>query len=119
MARTTRRPPIERSDAFACWSAVLVLRAHPATALAGDELAPYLAGLLGAVSQELEADCEAVPETVRCAAVRLAAHIGRGSASPVPRWPAGADEPVEHPARRADPATGIPFSRSIRLGRMG
>jgi hypothetical protein len=119
MARTTRRPPNERSDVLACWSAVLVLRAHPATALADDELAPHLAGLLSAVSQELETDREAVPETVRCAAVRLAAHIGRGASSPVPRWPAGADEPVEHPARSADPATGIPYSRSIRLGRMG
>ena len=119
MAHTTRRPPTGRSDALACWSAVQLLRAHPATALADDELALHLAGLLSAVSQELEADREAVPDTVRCAAVRLADHIGRGASSPVAHRPAGADEPVEHPARRADPATAVPFSRSIRLGRMG
>jgi hypothetical protein len=119
MARTTRRTPTERSDALACWSAVLLLRAHPVTALADGELAPHLEGLLSAVSQELEADRESVPTTVRCAAVQLAAHIVRGSSIPVPRRPADAGEPVEHPAHRADQATGIPFSRSIRLGRMG
>ena len=117
MARTTRRTPAGQADALACWSAVLLLRAHPVTALADEELAPHLAWLLSAVSQELEADCEAVPDTVRCAAVRLAAHIGRGASSLVPRWPARAGEP--DPAHRTDEATGVPFSRSIRLGRMG
>jgi hypothetical protein len=119
MARTTRRTPAERSDARACRSAVLLLRAHPATALADAELAPHLDGLLSAVSQELEAERESVPRTVRRAAVQLAALIGRGSSIPTPRRPADAGEPLEHPAHRADQATGIPFSRSIRLGRMG
>jgi hypothetical protein len=91
----------------------------PATALADEELAPHLEGLLSAVSQELEVGRESVPKAVRCAAVQLAAHIVRRSSIPVPRRPAGADEPVEHPAPGADQATGIPFCRSIRLGRMG
>jgi hypothetical protein len=119
MARTTRRTPAGQADALACWSAVLLLRAAPATALADTELAPDLEWLLSAVSQELEADREAVPETVRCAAVRLAAHIVRRSSIPVPRSPGDGDEPAEHPVPGADHATGIPFSRSIRLGRMG
>jgi hypothetical protein len=113
MAHSTRPTPSERSDALACWSAVLLLRSHPAAAVADDGLAPHLAGLLSAVSQELEADPESVPTTVRCAAVRLAAQIVRGSPIPIPRRPAG------HPAHRADQAAGVPFRRSIRLGRMG
>jgi hypothetical protein len=119
MAHSTRPTPSERSDALACWSAVLLLRSHPAAAVADDGLAPHLAGLLSAVSQELEADPESVPTTVRCAAVRLAAQIVRGSPIPISRRPAGASEPVEHPAHRADQAAGVPFRRSIRLGRMG
>jgi hypothetical protein len=119
MARTTRRTPAGQADALACWSAVLLLRVDPATALADTELAPHLAGLLSTVSQELEADCESVPQSVRCAAVRLAAHIVRRSSTPVPQWHGDADEPAKRPAPGADHATGIPFSRSIRLGRMG
>jgi hypothetical protein len=63
MAHSTRPTPSERSDALACWSAVLLLRSHPAAAVADDGLAPHLAGLLSAVSQELEAGRESVPKT--------------------------------------------------------
>jgi hypothetical protein len=119
MAHTVRRTPTDHSDALTCWSAVLLLRADPATALTDEELPPQLAGLLSAVSQELETDHESVPKTVRCAAVQLAAHIARRSSTPVPPRPGGSDEPVEAPAHRTDHATGAPFSRSIRLGRMG
>jgi hypothetical protein len=119
MARTTRRTPAGQADALACWSAVLLLRVHPATALANTELVPHLQSLLGAVSQELEADRESVPQSVRCAAVQLAAHIVRRSSIPVPPGLRDADEPAERPVPGADHATGIPFSRSIRLGRMG
>ncbi|WP_214403663.1 hypothetical protein [Pseudonocardia lacus] len=77
----------------------------------------HLDELLCAVSRELEADLESVPKTVRCAAVDLAGHIVRRSSIPVPRWLAGnrAGEPGRHP----DHPAGVPFSRSIRLGRMG
>jgi hypothetical protein len=119
MARTTCRAPAGQADALACWSAVLLLRVDPATGLADTELAPHLARLLSAVSQELEADCESVPQSVRSAAVQLAGHIVRRSSMPVPRWPGDADEPAERPVPGADHATGIPFRRSIRLGRMG
>jgi hypothetical protein len=119
MARTIRRTPAGQADALACWSAVGLLRADPATALAHTELAPHLAGLLSAVSQELEDDCDSLPQSVRCAAVRLAGQIVRRSSIPVPRRPGDADEPSERPAPGAERPTGIPFSRSIRLGRMG
>ena len=119
MARTTRRTPAGQADALACRSAVLLLRVDPVSALADAELVPHLQGLLGAVSQELEAGRESVPKTVRCAAVQLAAHIVRRSSIPMSRGPRDADEPVERPVPGADHATGIPFRRSIRLGRMG
>ena len=113
----------DRLDALACWSAVVLLRAGQQGALGDEELAVHLEELLSAVSLELEADLESVPKAVRCAAVDLAAHIVRQSSIPVPRRPAGAradaDEPVRHPDHRSDHATGIPFNRSIRLGRMG
>lgn len=116
MAHTIRRTPPGQTDALACWSAVLLLRVDPT--LAGEELAPHLEALLSAVSQELETDRESLPKTVRCAALQLATHIVRRSSVPVPRWPAGAAGPRKRP-HGADHATGIPFSRSIRLGRMG
>lgn len=119
MACTTHRTPTDQADALTCWSAVLLLRVEPATALADEELAPQVAGLLSAVSQALETGREPVPNSVRCAAVQLAEHIARRSSIPVPPRPGGSDEPVEHPAHRAGHATSIPFSRSIRLGRMG
>ena len=118
MARPIRRTPTDQADALACWSAVPLLRVEPASALADEELAPLLAELLSAVSRELETGDESVPETVRCAAVRLADHIVRRSV-PVPPRPGSADDPLEHPAQRAGHTTAIPFSRSIRLGRMG
>jgi hypothetical protein len=119
VARTARRTSAGQADALPCWSAVLLLRVDPATSLADPELAPHLEGLLSAVSQELEADRESVPKSVRCAAVLLAGHIVRRSSVPAPRGPGDADETAKRPTPGADHATGIPFSRSIRLGRMG
>lgn len=115
---TTRRTAPGQAVALTYWSADQLLRVHPATALTDEELAPHLAGLLSAVGQELEAGRASVPTTVRCAAVQLATHITRRWSIPGPP-PGGAGEPVERTAHRADHATGIPFSRSIRLGRMG
>jgi hypothetical protein len=119
MTRTIRRTTTGRSDALICRAAVLLLGVGPKTALADEELVTRLDGLLGAVSLELEADRESLPATVRCAAVHLADHIVRRSSIPVPSRPAGAGGSAEHPAHGADHATGIPFRRSIRLGRMG
>jgi hypothetical protein len=119
MTRTIRRTPTDQADALACRSAVLLLQVDPVSALADAELAPHLQGLLGAVGQELEVDRESVPQSVRYAAVQLADHIARRSSIPVPQWHGDADEPAKRPAPGADHATGIPFSRSIRLGRMG
>lgn len=117
----------DRSDAVTCWSAVQILRAdhadHIAAPLDG-ELSRHLDELLSAVSLELEADLESVPKTVRCAAVELAAHITQRSTSGVPHRRAP-DRPVKRrgtdrrKSRRHDQRRGIPFTRSIRLGRMG
>lgn len=50
MAGTVRRTPTDQADALTCWSAVLLLRVEPATALTDEELPPQLAGLLGDVA---------------------------------------------------------------------
>ena len=113
----------ERSDAITCWSAVLVLRVgHSGTPLDG-ELSRHLDELLGAVSVELEQNPESVPKAVRCAAVELAALLVQRSSSRAADAVAGG--PVERPSSgrrrsRADElARDIPFTPSIRLGRMG
>jgi hypothetical protein len=107
---------VDRSDAATCWSAALHLRAGQQIAPADEELTVHLEGLLSAVGLELEADLESIPKAVRCAAVDLASHIVRRPSIPVPRRCAGADEPSQHSDHGAQ---SIPFSRSIRLGRMG
>jgi hypothetical protein len=109
----------DQSDVLTCWSAVRLLQAGQPNALPDEQLALHLEGLLSAVSQELEADVESIPKAVRRAAVDVAAHIVRQSSIPVRRWHVGAEEPARHPGHRNDHAPGIPFSHSIRLGRMG
>jgi hypothetical protein len=119
MTRTIRRTPTNQTDALTCRAAALLLRVDPETAPADGELVTHLDRLLSAVSLELEADRASVPTAVRCAAVQLADHIVRRSSIPVSSRPAGADESAKHPYRGAGDATGIPFRRSLRLGRMG
>jgi hypothetical protein len=114
------------ADARVCRSAVLLLRAGQEAGSAGEDLVTPLDRLLSAVSLELETDRESIPTAVRCAAVRLAEHIVYRSAIRVPRGAVGGHEPVGRPpfARRGSAATDrrrstVPFTRSIRLGRMG
>jgi hypothetical protein len=119
MTRTIRRTTTDHPDALTCRAAVLLLRVDPKTALTDEETVTHLHRLLRAVSLELEADRESLPATVRCAAVHLADHIVRRSSIPVPSRPADAGGSTKKPGHGADHATGIPFRRSIRLGRMG
>jgi hypothetical protein len=111
----------ERSDALTCWAAVLVRRVdHSGTPLDGD-LSRHLDELLAAVSRELELDPDSVPKAVRCAAVELAALLVKRSSSRT----AGAGGLVERPdsgprrSRAHEHVRDIPFTPSIRLGRMG
>ena len=115
-----------RADARVCRSAVLLLRAGQQTSPAGEDLTPPLDRLLSAVSLELETDPASIPTAVRCAAVQLAEHIVHRVSIRLPRGPVGGHEPVGRPpsARRGSAATDrrrstVPFTRSIRLGRMG
>jgi hypothetical protein len=111
----------EQSGALACRSAVSILRAPQQPASADKELMRHLDGLLSALSLELQANCESVPKSVRCAAVQLASHIIHRSAIPVPRQrqSTSPNRPIERPGHRPQYGSGIPFTRSIRLGRMG
>ncbi len=115
-----------RAEVLVCRSAVLRLRAGQEARSAGGDLAPVLDRLLSAVSLELESDRESIPTAVRCAAVQLAEHlVQRWSSGPVPRGAVGGHEPIRRPPsdRRRSTATdrgsAVPFTRSIRLGRMG
>lgn len=114
-----------RADALVCRSAVLVLRAGQKAGAAGEDLAPPLDRLLSAVSLELETDRESIPTAVRCAAVQLAEHLVQRSSLPVRRGAAGGHEAIRRPPsdRRGSAApdrrSTVPFTRSIRLGRMG
>lgn len=123
MVSTDLSDTAEQSDALMCWSAVLFLRVgNPGTPLDG-ELSRHLDELLSAVSLELELDPESVPNGVRCAAVELATLIVQRS--PSRAAVTVADGLVGRPdsGRRRSPANeharDIPFTPSIRLGRMG
>lgn len=114
-----------RADALACRSAALLLRARRNAGVTGEDLARDVDRLLCAIGLELEADRGSVPAAVRSAAVRLAVHLVRRCSIPVPRDVVGDDEPVG-PARadrrgsaEAGHGSAVPFTRSIRLGRMG
>ncbi|MDN5859194.1 MAG: hypothetical protein L0H84_11285 [Pseudonocardia sp.] len=107
----------DHADALVCRSAAMLLRAGAETGLAGADLTLPLDQLLAAVGNELQTHHGSVPVAVRCAATRLAEHVVRRSAIPVPR---GVHEPGERPRTRRRPAgPEIPFTESIRLGRMG
>jgi hypothetical protein len=114
-----------RADALVCQAAVMLLRAGQKAGLAGEDLAPLLDRLLSVVSLELETDRQSIPTAVRCAAVQLAEHLVRRCPIPVPRGVAGGHEPIRRPPPdRGEPAatdrrSTIPFTQSIRLGRMG
>ena len=114
-----------RADAVACRSAALLLRARRKAGVTGEDVARDVDRLLCAIGLELEADRGSVPTSVRSAAVRLAAHVVQRCSIPVPRDVVGDDEPVGHPQadRRGSAEAGhgsaVPFTRSIRLGRMG
>jgi hypothetical protein len=111
MARTARRTPAGQADALACWSAVLLLRVDPTFGLAHTELASHLAGLLSAVSQELEATASRYHG--RCDAPRCSLPVtscdGRrspsrgGPATPTSRPSARSPAQI---ARRASPSAG-------------
>lgn len=114
-----------RADAVACRSAALLLRARREAGVTGDELARDVDRLLCAIGLEMETDRGSVPTAVRSAAMRLAVHVVQRCSIPVPRDAVGDDGPVGRPRadRRGFAEAGhrsaVPFTRSIRLGRMG
>ena len=111
-------------DALLCREAALLLRAGEASP-DGEDLGPPIDRLLSAVGRELETDRALIPETVRSAAVELAAHLVQRTSVPVPGGSNGGAEPARHAlGGRRRPAAGArrrtaPFTPSIRLGRMG
>jgi hypothetical protein len=113
----------QRSDARVCWSAVLLLHGDKEFALMDRELAAPLQEFLQAVASRLETDRE-VPRPVRRAAAQLATHVVRRGSDYEPASRDGDDGSVRSrsPGGRfhgSDRAADVPFTQSIRLGRMG
>lgn len=115
----------DRADALRCRSAALLLRAGLDAPVAGEDLAVPLGRLLSAVSLELGTHRAALPAAVRRAVVQLAEHLVRRSSIPVAPGSTGGGEPPERPRPHhrgsavAEHRSAVPFTQSIRLGRMG
>lgn len=98
-------PQVDLADARTCSSAA---RALPAEV----DLAPEMSLLLSLVAREL-GDGARLSDPVREAVLALAARILTRPPSTDPRRGAASCDPDGRPR------TGVPFSASIRLGRMG
>lgn len=114
-----------RADAWTCRAGAQLLRARRAAGMADEDWSPDVDRLLRAVAHELETDPDSIPTAVRYAAVALAERIGQRCSIPVPRSAVDHRGPIEdlspQPRRSSEVDHGsvVPFTRSLRLGRMG
>ena len=115
-----------RTDAATCMAAAMRLRKRPMWHSSRDELrlSAATSQLLEAIGRALARDPTAVPPPVLRAALCLARECGDGS----PSTSAGVDRdshtdplcpPPSTSGKSAARSRTIPFSASIRLGRMG
>ena len=116
----------DRTDAATCMEASILLCGRP---LAAARTMRALGQLLNAVSLALAEDGRSVPPAVRRAALRVADQLQR-TRSLSSSDGAAADDDHVGPSdrfgaqrRHSDPSTtrtrSVPYTRSIRLGRMG
>jgi len=118
-----------RTDAATCREAAIVLRRQRLTAITAEHTALGLAQLLNAVSLALAADGHSVPPTVRQAALRVADQLqcaqsvsfSSGMAADDDRI--GLSDPLRAQCRGSSPRAtrdrSVPYTNSIKLGRMG
>lgn len=120
----------DRTDAATCREAAIVLRGQRLTALTAGRTTLALGQLLNAVSLALAADGRSVPPTVRRAALRVADQLQRlrpvSSPSGVaadggPIRPSDRPSSAQHRRSRLQATRGgpVPYTSSIKLGRMG
>lgn len=123
--RVLRADEFARTDATTCLSAATQLRNWPwQLGRVTPRLSLATTQLMEALSLALARDPASVPVAVRRAALRLAGAL-RMSA-PAPSIPSCADDPDGQPGQDADqsesPAAAlrqVPFTESVKLGRMG
>ena len=115
-----------RTDASTCMAAAMRLRNRPMWRSSRDELRRSAATsqLLEALGRALARGPTAVPPPVRRAALSLARECGDGSPSTTAGVDHGShpDPPGPPPSTSGEPAARsreIPFTASLRLGRMG
>lgn len=104
-----------RKHAAICMKAAQLIRRRGVTSMADEHTALAVGQLLDAVSLALTADGRSVPLSVRRAALMVADSLERKPPSPFDR--VGVDSSRSTPTTRR--ARDIPFTASIRLGRMG
>jgi hypothetical protein len=101
---------------------VNLLRARERARLSGDLDALGVERILRDIGQQLDSDPDSIPVNVRAAAIQLAEHILNSFSIPAPHRAGGRAGSIERPRREpahVDRRSTVPFSRSIRLGRMG
>jgi len=118
-----------RTDAATCREAAIVLRRQPLTAITAEYTTLGLAQLLNAVSLALAADGHPVPPIVRQAALRVADQlqctqsVSYSSGMATDEDHVGPSSPLSAQCRRSSPRTtrdrSVPYTSSIKLGRMG
>lgn len=122
-------PAQDRTDAATCMTASILLCGRPLTAVTAARTMRALGQLLNAVSLALAADGRSVPPPVRRAALRVADQLQR-TRSLSSSDGAAADDDHVGPSdrlgtqrRHSDPSTTrtrpVPYTSSIKLGRMG
>jgi hypothetical protein len=119
----------ERTDAATCREAAIMLRRQRLTAITAEYAALGLAQLLNAVSLALAADGHPVPPIVRQAALRVADQlqctqsVSYSSGMAADEDYIGPSGPLSAQCRRSSPPTtrdrSVPYTSSIKLGRMG
>lgn len=118
-----------RTDAATCREAAIVLRGQRLTALTAERTTLALGQLLNAVSLALAADGHTVSLTVRRAALRVADQLQCSRSVSSSSGVAAEDDPIgpfdrlsaqrQRSRPRAIRSRPVPYTSSIKLGRMG
>ncbi|MDQ2884207.1 MAG: hypothetical protein M3Y48_24455 [Actinomycetota bacterium] len=118
--RARRQDTPAQRDASICLTAALRLRSHPGSMREVDRrVSSATSQLMEALARALGRDADAVPAPVRRAALRLAREL-----QTIPPQPTAGPTDYSRPRRDSSGAGAhsprdVPFTASIRLGRMG
>lgn len=116
----------DRTDAATCREAAMVLRGQRLAGLTAGRTTLALGQLLNAVSLALAADGRSVPLTVRRAALRVADQLQHSRPVSSLSGVAADDDPIRPGSAQrrrsrlqATRSRPVPYTSSIKLGRMG